>query len=284
MWARRQEVHDLVRRDTHQAQLRQTLKYDRAIQPREFVWVFCHHVPQKGSPKLKREWCGAHKIVYVLQEGCVYVVDTGQKVNFERLKPHQSSPLEPAAVPTDGGDIVVLMDPEPECSAEIITDAVSQPSYKTEQLLSEASDVSLPSRERHLMDTQLQTDLRAGGSHMHYQQFASSTDGTDDEMTDVMLPIPLHPPDADQVKPTAPTSASDSSISIDDQLPQLFSDQKRVPSPSSLLTASEKGASLPGTSAPLLTNPSLTDYFSNYPIWPTESRGPAESDPVDREH
>ena len=30
--ARLQEIHDLVRRNTHQAQLRQKLKYDRAIQ------------------------------------------------------------------------------------------------------------------------------------------------------------------------------------------------------------------------------------------------------------
>ena len=56
-WARQQEIHDLVRRNTHQAQLRQKLKYDRAIrarayQPGELVWVFCRYVPQKGSSKL----------------------------------------------------------------------------------------------------------------------------------------------------------------------------------------------------------------------------------------
>ena len=39
----------------HQAQLRQKLKYDQAIQarayqPGELVWVFCRYVPQKGSP------------------------------------------------------------------------------------------------------------------------------------------------------------------------------------------------------------------------------------------
>ena len=53
--ARQQEIHDLVRRNTHQAQLRQKLKYDRAIQarayqPGELVWIFCRYVPQKGSP------------------------------------------------------------------------------------------------------------------------------------------------------------------------------------------------------------------------------------------
>ena len=59
--ARQQEIHDLVRRNTNQAQLRQKLKYDRVIrarayQPGELVWVLCRYVPQKGSPKLMRAW------------------------------------------------------------------------------------------------------------------------------------------------------------------------------------------------------------------------------------
>ena len=65
--ARQQEIHDLVRRNTHQAQLRQKLKYDRAIQARayqvgELVWVFCRYVPQKGSPKLMRAWRGPTRL------------------------------------------------------------------------------------------------------------------------------------------------------------------------------------------------------------------------------
>ena len=145
--ARQQEIHDLVRRNTHQAQLRQKTKYDRAIQarayqPGELVWIFCRYVPQKGSPKLMRAWRGPHKIVQVFQDGRVYVLDTGQKVHFER-------PLELAAAPADSGEVVVLMDPEPERSVDVVEDDKSLPSYKSEQLLSEASDASLPSRRRH---------------------------------------------------------------------------------------------------------------------------------------
>ena len=55
------------------------------------------------------------------------------------------------------------MDPEPERSVEPINDDLFQPSYKSEQLLSEASDLSLPSRRRHRMITRLCTQLRAGG-------------------------------------------------------------------------------------------------------------------------
>ena len=109
--ARQQEIHDLVRRNTHQAQLRQKLKYDRAIQARayqvgELVWVFCRYVPQKGSPKLMRAWRGPHKVVQVFQDGRVYVLDTGQKVHFERLKPHHSGPLELATAHSDSGEVV----------------------------------------------------------------------------------------------------------------------------------------------------------------------------------
>ena len=136
--ARQQEIHDLVRRNTHQAQLRQKLKYDRAIrarayQPGELVWDFCRYVPQKGSPKLMRAWRGPHKVVQVFQEGRVYVLDTGQKVHFERLKPHHSGPLELATAQADSGEIVVLMDPDPERSIDVVDDDKSQPSYKTEQ-------------------------------------------------------------------------------------------------------------------------------------------------------
>ena len=171
--ARQQEIHDLVRRNTHQAQLRQKLKYDRTIRarayrPGELVWVFCRYVPQKGSPKLMR---GPHKVEQVFQDGRVYVLDTGQKVHFERLKPHHSGPLELAAAHANTGEVIVLMDPEPERSVDAIDDDKSLPSYKTEPLLSEASDVSLPSRRRHWIDTRLRTKLRAGGSRLHYQQF-----------------------------------------------------------------------------------------------------------------
>ena len=280
--ARQQEIHDLVRRNTHQAQLRQKLKYDRAIQarayqPGELVWVFCRYVPQKGSPNLMRAWRGPHKVVQVFQDGPAYVLDTGKKVHFELLKPHHSGPLELAAAHADSGEVVVLMDPEPERSVDVVDDDKSLSSYKPEQLLSEASDVSLPSRRRHWMDTRLRTKLRAGGSGMHYQQFDYSTSGTDDELSDVMLPVPPDPVDADQAEPEAPPAASDQSISPARLLPQLFSDHERVRSPSPQISSSDKESSLPGTSASLLTNPSLTNFLSNYPIWPTAPPIPLKS-------
>ena len=152
-----------------------------------------------------RAWRGPHKVVQVFQEGRVYVLDTGQKVHFERLKPHHSGPFELAAAQADSGEIVVLMDPDPERSIDVVDNDKSQPSYKTEQLLSEASDVSLPSRKHHWMDTRLRTKLRAGGSRMHYRQFDYSTSGTDDELSEVMLPVPPDPVDAVRREPEVST-------------------------------------------------------------------------------
>ena len=282
--ARLQEIHNLVGRNTHQAQLRQKLKYDSAIQakafkPGDLVWVFCRYVPQKGSPKLMRAWRGPHSTFHTLQECRVYILDTRQKVHFERLKPHNSGPLEFAATPLDTGDIAVVMDPEPERSVEPIDDDCSKPSYHSEQLLSEASDVSLPSRRRYWMDTRLRTRLRAGGTRQHYQQFDYSTSETDDETSDAMLPIPTHSPQLVQTQPAdiieAPAvPALSSDTSMFDCLPQLFSNHEPRGSPSPQLSPSDDPPELSpsGTSAPLLTHPSFTDYLSNYPLLPSHAK------------
>ena len=205
------------------------------------------------------------------------MLDTGQKVHFERLKPHHSGPLELAAAHADSGEVVVLMDAEPDRSVDVVDDNKSLPSYNTEQLLSEASDESLPSQRHHWMDTRLRTKLRAGGSRVHFQQFDYSTSGTDDELSDVMLPVPPDPVDADQVAPEVPMPSSDQLTSPTQRLPQLFSDHERARSPSPQVSSPGKQSSMPGTLAPLFTNPSLTDFHSNYPIWPTVPPIPLKS-------
>ena len=106
---------------------------------------------------------------------------------------------------------------------------------------------------------------------MHYQQFDYSTSGTDNELFEVKLPIPPLLVDANPVESEAP-GPSDHSISPTRYIPQLFSDHQPARSPSTQLTATEKEPSLLGTSAPLLTNPSFTEFLSNYPIWPTDTQ------------
>ena len=115
-----------------------------------------------------RAWRGPHKVARVLQEGRVYILDTGQKRHFERLKPHHNGPTEWAAVPAHNGEVAIIMDPDREISHEEVPDDASQISYRAEEPISEAGNASLPSRQRHWMDTRLRTRMRAGGSRLHY--------------------------------------------------------------------------------------------------------------------
>ena len=94
-----------------------------------------------------------------------------------------------------------------------------------------------------------------------------------------MLPIPLQSPKTEHPllhpepinDPTLTDPQSD--VSLLDCLPQLFSDHDlaRSPSPQLSRSNSPSAQSLVGTSAPLLTHHSLTDYLSNYPIWPNRA-------------
>ena len=141
--------------------------------------------------------------------------------------------------------------------------------------------MSLPSRRRHWMNTRLRTKLRAGGSQPNYQQFDYSTLDPDDEPSGAMLPVPTYPQDLDQpiLPPDLPVESrpSDpkSDVSFNECLPQLISDHELARSPSPQLSPSDNPPeqSLVGTSSPLLTHQSLTDYLSNYPIWPNQAEG-----------
>ena len=137
----------------------------------------------------------------------------------------------------------------------------------------------MPSRQRHWMDTRLRTKLRAGGTRQHYQQLDYSTSVTDEETSGAMLPIPTYSPQQIQTQPppeaindpSAPDSLSD--VSMLSCLPQLFSDHEPMHSPLPQTSQSDNTPelSLTGTSAPLLTQPSFTDYLSNYPLWPDQA-------------
>ena len=165
------------------------------------------------------------------------------------------------------------MDPEPECSVKPNNYDLSKPTYKSEQSLSEASNVSLPSRRRPWMNTGHRSKLRAGTCRQHYHQFDYSTSETD-ESSCAMLPIPLQSPKLEHLllppEPVTDPTLSDpqSDVSLLDCLPQLFFDHELARSPSPQLSRSNRptAQSLVGTCAPLLTHPFLTDYLSNYPI------------------
>ena len=254
--ARQQEIHELVRRNTHQAQIRQKQKFDRHLKAKahavgDAVWVFCHIIPKGGTRKLLRAWRGPHKVTDVLQDGRLYVLDTGQKVHFERLKKHVPAPWDWAAHQPFGLDqnVAIVADPYVEESNEEITSDISRDSFLPEQL-PEASFEMEPTAPvpPRTIQTRTQSALERGIPRRRFSHFGYPSESESDR----------EPMDQPIEEPQQPTVHPD----IDDLEP-LYSDQEVVlPEPAPSLIPSPSG-----TSAPLLSNPALTDTLSNFPLF-----------------
>ena len=262
--ARQQEIHELVRRNTHQAQLRQKLRFDRHLKAKahalgDAVWVFCHIIPKGGTRKLIRAWRGPHKVTDVLQDGRLYVLDTGQKVHYERLKRHVPAPWDWAAHQPCGLDqnVAIIADPYVEENNEEITSDVSRDSFLPEQLPEASFEMeptgSVPPRT---IQTRTQTALEQGIPRRRFSHFGYPSDSDSER---------------EENEPTVQNPAPPAVFPDLDDLEPLYSDQEEVQpaAPPSLIPSPS------GTSAPLLSNPSLTDTLSNFPLF-----GPRSEDPI----
>ena len=185
-----------------------------------------------------------------------------KNVHFERLKPHQSGPLEFATAQAVVGDIEVLMDPDPEHPVDVINDDMSQPSYKTEQLLSEASDVSLPSRGRHWILAYVPDFVQEAPECTTNNSTILPLVQTTNCLKSSCRFLPYW---------SMPTQSS-LRLPVPQTTPYHPHDTYRHFSPTISQRALHQPNSLLGTSAPLLTNPSFTEFLSNYPIWPTDTQ------------
>ena len=114
---RQQELNDLCRRNTQQAQARQRKRFDKkaagakAYSVGDYVWVFQNVIPPKGTKKLLKKWRGPLMITEVHQEGRFYRLSTGRAAHYENIKPHNPS-TEDWCIPADmeEGDYL-MMDP-----------------------------------------------------------------------------------------------------------------------------------------------------------------------------
>ena len=263
--ARQQEIHELVRRNTHQAQIRQKQKFDRHLKAKahavgDAVWVFCHIIPKGGTRKLLRAWRGPHKVTDVLQDGRLYVLDTGQKVHFERLKKHVPAPWDWAAHQPFGLDqnVAIIADPYVEESNEEITSDISRDSFLPEQL-PEASFEMEPTAPvpPRTIQTRTQSALEQGIPRRRFSHFGYPSESESDQE-------PVEQPIEETQQPMVCPE-------IDDLEP-LYSDQEEVlPEPAPSLVPSPSG-----TSAPLLSNPALTDTLSNFPLFSSRAGSSVE--------
>ena len=94
---RQQELNDLCRRNTQQAQARQRKRFDKkaagakAYSVGDYVWVFQNVIPPKGTKKLLKKWRRPFMITEVHQEGRFYRLSTGRAAHCENIKPHNPS-------------------------------------------------------------------------------------------------------------------------------------------------------------------------------------------------
>ena len=106
-----------------------------------------------------------HKVTDGPQDGRLYVLDTGQKVHFERLKKHVPAPWDWATHQPFGSDqnVAIIADPYAEESNEEITSDISRASCLPEQL-PEASFEMEPTAPvpPRTIQTRTQTALQQG--------------------------------------------------------------------------------------------------------------------------
>ena len=101
-----QELNDLCRRITQQAQARQRKSFDKeaagakAYSVGDYIWVFENVIPTKGTKKLLKKWRGPFMITEVHQEGQFYRPSTGRAAHRENIKPHNPS-AEDWCIPAD---------------------------------------------------------------------------------------------------------------------------------------------------------------------------------------
>ena len=116
---RQQDLNDLCRRNTQQAQIRQKRRFDKrtaeakAYSVGDYVWVFQEVVPPKGTKKLLKKWRGPFQITEVHQGGRFYRLRTGRAALYENTKPHNAS-SEDWCIPADmqEGDYLIV---DPAC-------------------------------------------------------------------------------------------------------------------------------------------------------------------------
>ena len=195
----------------------------------------------------------------MLQDGRLYVLDTGQKVHYERLKRHVPAPWDWAAHQPFGLDqnVAIIADTYVEESNEEITSDVSRDSFLPEQLPEASFEMeptgSVPPRT---IQTRTQTALEQGIPRRRFSHFGYPSDSDSER---------------EENEPTVQNPAPPAVFPDLDDLEPLYSDQEEVQpaAPPSLIPSPS------GTSAPLLSNPSLTDTLSNFPRF-----GPRSEDPI----
>ena len=119
-----QEMNELCRRNTAQAQMRQRKKYDEKILQAkqnalgQYVWVFQNVILPKRTKKLLKKRRRQLMITKVHQQGRFYGLSTGSAVHYKNLKPHVPSPEDWCVPQNMEGLEYLLVEPAYEVNKE----------------------------------------------------------------------------------------------------------------------------------------------------------------------
>ena len=89
-----QDLNDLCKRNTQQAQIRQKRRFDKSTADAkaylvgDYVWVFQEVVPPKGTKKLLKKWRGPFQITEVHQGGRFFSIEHWKSSS---LRKHQTT-------------------------------------------------------------------------------------------------------------------------------------------------------------------------------------------------
>ena len=87
---RQQELNELCRRNTAQAQIRQRKRYDeKVLQAKpyavgQYVWLFQNIYTSEGHKRLLKKWRAPFMITKVHQQGRFYRLSTGRLAHYEK--------------------------------------------------------------------------------------------------------------------------------------------------------------------------------------------------------
>ena len=165
---RQQELNDLCRRNTQQAQARQRKRFDKkaagakAYSVGDYVWVFQNFIPPKGTKKLLKKSRRPFMITEVHQEGRFYRLSTGRAAHYENIKPLNPSTEDWCILADMEEGDYLMMDPACEVNEkgtrekndgnEVVEEGTDTPLDLDPNEVIEADDETLPYAEADWQD------------------------------------------------------------------------------------------------------------------------------------
>ena len=155
---RQQELYDLFRRNTQQAQARQRKRFDKkaagakAYSIGDYVWVFQNVIQPKGTKKHLKKSRVPFMITEVHHEGRFHRMSTGRAAHYENIQPHNPS-TEDLCIPAymEEGDYLMM---KPACE---VNEKITKEKNDGNEVVEEGSSPPLDVYPNEVIDADEET-------------------------------------------------------------------------------------------------------------------------------